>query len=819
MSDGEHPSRPETQPVNAEAVPGTLREREQWIAWRYRWETDREEWTKVPVDARAGDYASPTDPSTWTSIEDAVAYHRREATDTDGIGFVFSEEDLLMGVDLDDCRDPDTGQPTDRTKEIIDRLDSYTTISTSGTGYHIYLKGVIPPGADRQRHDGIEMYDSARFFVWTGDHVDGTPERIKERPNAVKDVHSEWVAREESNTDSTQKPTASPGGDLNDSELIQQAKAAENGEKFKRLWRGDTSGYESHSEADLALCNLLAFWCQGDRQRIDTLFRESGLYREKWDREDYRQRTIDRALSGRSEYYDPDSGDTNAAADGGTEAASGSPIEAATSVNDGENDRLDPVRVVGKAGYDPDEKAPGDIDNDEIAYAVAELIADSDEEHYAVTRDNHEMYAFDGQVWQRDGQEILKETLYYALRNRNSNRMHSEVEHALQSNPRLKIDREELGAPDEHVAVENGLLDLRERELRTLQPRDYALTQLPVEYDPHADYEGSEWAAFLDEAVRDGDEAKLQEYAGYCLWQHAQPYGKALFLIGPTDSGKGTFLDVIESILGEENVASQSLYQLMQTRWGMAELHGKVANIRNEVSAGGLSNVERFKELTGGGDRVSAERKGRDPFKFKAVQKFMFATNDVPTIENAGEPFFNRLLFAKFPHTVPEGDQDEGLDEDLLEEAPAILNWMLDGLDRLLAQGGFTDERTTEAKRETADAFGSVLDRFVHNLLEVTGDPDDAVHKAELYDLLNEYADHIGKPFDGQQQRFTKELKQQPGISDGKSRRVSDPENDTPRVFQGLRLSVEHIEEFNGTVPAHAGGDESASTNGGQQSL
>jgi hypothetical protein len=91
---------------------------------------------------------------------------------------------------------------------------------------------------------------------------------------------------------------------LSDEEIIERAHAADNGEKFRRLWSGDTSGYGSASEADAALCSLLAFWTGPEPERIDSLFRRSGLCREKWaEREDYRQRTIERALRDRTEYY------------------------------------------------------------------------------------------------------------------------------------------------------------------------------------------------------------------------------------------------------------------------------------------------------------------------------------------------------------------------------------------------------------------------------------------------------------------------------------------------------------------------------------
>jgi len=108
------------------------------------------------------------------------------------------------------------------------------------------------------------------------------------------------------------KPTPKPKAvSLNDETLLRKAMNASDGAKFTALWEGDISGYKSQSEADLALCNKLAFWAQGDRDQIDRVFRQSGLYREKWDRrnekgeEDYKKLTIDAALEQVTEYYDP----------------------------------------------------------------------------------------------------------------------------------------------------------------------------------------------------------------------------------------------------------------------------------------------------------------------------------------------------------------------------------------------------------------------------------------------------------------------------------------------------------------------------------
>src|SRR5262249_31285995 len=86
--------------------------------------------------------------------------------------------------------------------------------------------------------------------------------------------------------------------------LIERARAAKNGEAIGRLWEGDTSGYTSHSEAELALASRLAFWTGPDPERIAELVAASGLSRPKWEREDYRKRTIDKALKGKTEFFD-----------------------------------------------------------------------------------------------------------------------------------------------------------------------------------------------------------------------------------------------------------------------------------------------------------------------------------------------------------------------------------------------------------------------------------------------------------------------------------------------------------------------------------
>jgi len=303
--------------IDSDALPDELQGREQWVCWRKEHRDGKP--TKIPVTPSTGSFASSTDPDTWAEFATALEY--AEAGDADGVGFVFTEDDPYVGIDLDDCRNPESEDVDGAARDIIKRLDSFTEISPSGTGYHVLIKGDLPDG--RNRKGSVELYDNARFFTVTGDHVDGTPSRIARRQDALVAIHSEYVQDTDgeasesgysrNDTGDAETDTGSDvSTDLTDEELVEKATNATNGAKFERLWNGHTSGYDSQSEADMALCCLLAFWTGGDQTQMDQLFRQSGLIREKWDEihyadgATYGEKTIERAIANTSEFYEPE---------------------------------------------------------------------------------------------------------------------------------------------------------------------------------------------------------------------------------------------------------------------------------------------------------------------------------------------------------------------------------------------------------------------------------------------------------------------------------------------------------------------------------
>jgi hypothetical protein len=283
-------------------APAELATRPQWVAWRIEDRIDAKgevKPTKVPYNARTGKRAASTDPSTWAAFEVAVAFAEHERMG--GIGFVVTNDDPYVGVDLDHCRDDDTGAIEEWAAVIAMQLDSYTEISPSGTGLRIFVRGELPPFGKRKGH--VEMYQHARFLTVTGNHLEGSPEAIEDRCSELLELHhSVFGAPPEARQNghvAARLPLA-----LADADVLKKARGATNGEKFWALWNGDWSGsYDSQSEADLALVSYLAFYTGPDEARLDQLFRASGLVRDKWDRPDYRGSTISKALDGRTEFY------------------------------------------------------------------------------------------------------------------------------------------------------------------------------------------------------------------------------------------------------------------------------------------------------------------------------------------------------------------------------------------------------------------------------------------------------------------------------------------------------------------------------------
>jgi primase-polymerase (primpol)-like protein len=154
-----------------ENIPRELTERPQWVCWRYE-ECDGKPPTKVLYTSGTKRRAKSTDLMTWRTFAEALGAYEAGEPPYDGIGFVFCSADPFVGIDLDNCRNPETGTITPWAQKIISRVqEGYVEISPSSTGVHIIVEGIVRDGGMQKKvpSDGkIEMYSRDRFFTVTG---------------------------------------------------------------------------------------------------------------------------------------------------------------------------------------------------------------------------------------------------------------------------------------------------------------------------------------------------------------------------------------------------------------------------------------------------------------------------------------------------------------------------------------------------------------------------------------------------------------------------------------------------------------------------
>lgn len=254
-------------------IPEELRRFRQWVMWRYE-DTDSHKPTKVPYST-SGTLAKVNDAATWNTYDECM--QALASGQWSGIGFVLTDDDPFAFIDLDDTNGDQAA--LDRQVKIFNEFDSYSERSPSGRGLHIIVKGSIPSG---RRRSFIEIYSSRRFMTMTGDVYRHSP--IADRNELLNSL---WGQIGEGSVAVAHYAGLAEAKET-DEEVYNRAFSANNGEKFAALFAGNWQDYyQSQSEADFALVDIIAFYTQ-NRAQIARMFRASGLgQRDKAKRDDY----------------------------------------------------------------------------------------------------------------------------------------------------------------------------------------------------------------------------------------------------------------------------------------------------------------------------------------------------------------------------------------------------------------------------------------------------------------------------------------------------------------------------------------------------
>jgi len=417
----------------------------------------------------------------------------------------------------------------------------------------------------------------------------------------------------------------------------------------------------------------------------------------------------------------------------------------------------------GLLSWDDIETIFHDLSRQEKSRYLNDIVAKIDDQLDLVFDSQTEVlyhYEEDTGIYREKAEHVIKRLLYDKIGMATSTYWEREIIDKLEVIN--KIDVEAAQDPPGYICLRNGVYDVEAGELVEHSPDRIFLNQWVVEYDDEA--ECPRWESFLDEVLStDSDRMKLQEFVGYTLMGWDYSYQKALFIVGPTASGKSTMIRVIQDMLGDESFASITPQQLIYNEYAPARLYGKKANFRSDIPADSIKNTGMLKEIIGG-DKIWANIKYREPFEFAPKAKHYYAANQLPKIGESDEAFFRRVMLLPVPTTVPADDRDPHLVSKLVEELPGILNWALRGMHRLLEQRLFTGDMSPFATESTWQEWGNSVGRFEQIAMR-SGDTH--IPKSDIYAAYLQFCDDKNIPSESQHM-MTRELKEL-GYTDGRA--------------------------------------------------
>jgi len=405
--------------------------------------------------------------------------------------------------------------------------------------------------------------------------------------------------------------------------------------------------------------------------------------------------------------------------------------------------------------------------------------------HFATHQETEELYVYENGIYKPKGKAVVKSEAQRRLDQYvKSHYINESLEAVKRDNytPPNKFNN-----PYDGIVVENGLLDVKNRELKDHSPEYVHLTKIPWKYDPEA--ECPEIKEFVSEIVNEGDEKLIQEMFGYCLLKD-YPYAKAFMLLGSGANGKSTLLNLLKAFLGSDNIATPSLQDLLQDKFAKIQLFGKLANIHADLSSEKLEKTGTFKMLTGS-DTIYGQKKFQDPIQFENHAKLIYSANELPKTNDRTEAFFRRWIVIDFPNQFTGDEADEDLPDKLIndEEMSGLLNWALDGLERIKKNGGFSHTVSRDDIKQKwimkTDSLRAFLD------IACESDVDAYTAKEDLYKVYKEFCNQ-NNLYNVKKSQVTKRL---PTLEPQASLYKPDLGNGQVRCWKNLQIKEAFIKE------------------------
>ena len=662
-----------------------LKSQKIWLCWNY--ETRKGKRTKVPISASGTATGTNSEYAhTWVTYDEAIKAADKHGYN--GVGFTIPQGYFFLDIDHKELTDPFV-------QLMLERFNSYAEYSVSGGGIHIYGKcdiDRVPTYLDKDGklrldkafymknpHNSTELYCGGitnRFSVYTGNVIHNVP--LKECTDALLVTLDKDMRRK-------QKVKYSEKRDGDDRELfdiVANLLKQKNGEKFRKLYcDGDFSNYGSQSEADCALCAMIAFRTGADPEMIDRVFRSSALYREKWERDDYREATIEKGIE---------------ACDGQFHK---SKIEHPHFIR------------FNKATGEP--------------YIVTPLLARYVREHlnYILVRDNGKQgllkYVYENGCYRLYSNDMFMGIIKQCIADYDEELVKmSKVAEALQhiTTDLNYVSQEELDADENLINFKNGLLRVTETDTVLIPhtPTVYSTIQIPCDWtgkpEPTPVFD-----AYMKK-LTNGDpaiERLLLEFIGVCIsnikgWR----LKKSLFLVGDGDTGKSQLKSLVERLLGKGNFIGIDLKEI-EARFGTGAIYGTRLAGSSDMSFLTVDELKTFKKITGG-DSLYAEFKGQQAFEFTYNGLLWFCMNRLPKFGgDDGQWVYNRIMVVRCPNVIPKEQQDKRLLDKLYAERGGIVYKAIRALQTVIRNGyRFSEPESVTAARERYMSENSTVVSF-----------------------------------------------------------------------------------------------------------